>query len=95
MAEIQVERTKKSSATARVIIFLVIVALLGAGWFFMMGPGAGQGADMTTPAVSEPQSPPPPAGLHPGSLQPLPQEFQVSLFSLNAPPNSRMPDRAC
>jgi hypothetical protein len=39
MAEIQVERTKKSSATAWAIILVVLVAVLGAGWYFTMGPG--------------------------------------------------------
>ena len=40
MAEIQVERTKKSSATAWAIVLVVLVAMLGAGWYFTMGPGA-------------------------------------------------------
>jgi hypothetical protein len=48
MAEIQVERTKKSSAKGWVIL-IVLVALLGAGWYFMMGPGAAMTADMMGP----------------------------------------------
>lgn len=46
MAEIQVERRRTSSATGWTIIVLVLVALLGAGWYFTMGPGASTGADM-------------------------------------------------
>ena len=57
MAEIQVERTKKSGATGWVIIVLVLVALLGAGWYFMMGPGATTNPDVpaaTPPAQTTP-----------------------------------------
>jgi hypothetical protein len=42
MAEIQVERRKRSGM-GRAIIALVVVVLLGAGWFFTMGPGATSG----------------------------------------------------
>ena len=67
MAEIQVERRKKSSATGWAIILLILVALVGAGWYFTMGPGATTNPDL--PAATQgsgaeggPAQPPPPAG---------------------------------
>ena len=68
MAEIQVERRKKSSATGWAIILLILVALVGAGWYFTMGPGATTNPDLPA-ATQGPGSgaeggsaPPPPAG---------------------------------
>jgi len=64
MAEIQVERTKKSRTTGWVVLFVVLVALLGAGWYFTMGPGATTRPDLPgvapaeAPAVPSPTTPP-------------------------------------
>ena len=65
MAEIQVERKPRSHA-GWVLGLLLLVAVLGAGWYFTMGPGAGtldrdQGADMTPPASMPGTQAPPPA----------------------------------
>ena len=69
MAEIQVERRKKSSATGWAIILFVLVALLGAGWYFTMGPGATTNPDLpaATPGAGSgaeggPAPPPPTTG---------------------------------
>ena len=65
MAEIQVER-KPQSRTGLVVAMLLLVAVLGAGWYFMMGPGAvpvgvDDGPDIQQPAPgSSPYSLPPP-----------------------------------
>lgn len=75
MAEIQVERRRTSSATGWTIIVLVLVALLGAGWYFTMGPGASPQADMEElrpggPATSIPAAPTTGAE---GTVTPAPQ----------------------
>ena len=66
MAEIQVERRSSSSAKGWAIILLVLVALLGAGWFYTMGPGATTNPDLPpgvapaeAPAVPAPTTEPP------------------------------------
>lgn len=48
MAEIQVERRRTSSATGWAILIVVLVALLGAGWYFVLGPGATTRPDLGT-----------------------------------------------
>jgi hypothetical protein len=68
MAEIQVERTKKSSATGWTIIVLVLVALLGAGWYFAMGPGAALVPDL--PGSPSDQAPAQPTGGAEGAVTP-------------------------
>jgi hypothetical protein len=62
MAEIQVERRKKSSATGWAIIVIVLVALLGAGWYFTMGPGATTQPDLPGVEQVPPGTPPPTTG---------------------------------
>ena len=72
MAEIQVERTRKSSAAGWAIIVLVLVAVLGAGWYFMMGPGVTTRPDMPGTVETNPQSPAAPTAGPEGSVQPNP-----------------------
>ena len=64
MAEIQVERKPRSHA-GLILGLLLLVAVLGAGWYFTMGPGAGtmdaDGPDVVEEApASSPSAPPPP-----------------------------------
>jgi hypothetical protein len=74
MAEIQVERKPRSHA-GWLLGLLLLIAVLGAGWYFTMGPGAGtgtldEGTDLEPPASmpgpqapaqapAEPSTPPP------------------------------------
>lgn len=61
MAEIQVERTRTRSATGWAILVGVLVALLGAGWYFVMGPGATTQADLAPAQSVEPTAVPGPS----------------------------------
>ena len=64
MAEIQVERKPRSHA-GWLLGLLLLVAVLGAGWYFTMGPGAGtvqmnEEPDMQPPASMPTRPAPPP-----------------------------------
>jgi hypothetical protein len=72
MAEIQVERRKKSSATGWAIILVVLVAVLGAGWYFTLGPGATTRADLPGAVPEAPQDPAAPTSGAEGSVTPAP-----------------------
>ena len=81
MAEIQVERKPKSHA-GWLLGLLLLIAVLGAGWYFTMGPGAGagtvdEGADTEPPAsMPGPQAPPqtPAPGSQAPGAAPAPQQ---------------------
>jgi hypothetical protein len=82
MAEIQVER-KPQHRTGWLVGLLLLVAVLGAGWYFMMGPGVGtiplnEEPDVQEPPASMPYTPPPPqtqppvTAPQPGGAEPAP-----------------------
>lgn len=75
MAEIQVERKRSRAGAGWAVGLLLLVALLGAGWYFTMGPGAGttigDDPDIQSPAGGQysptgPSAPPTGAGPAPG-----------------------------
>ena len=78
MAEIQVERKPRSHA-AWLLGLLLLVVLLGAGWYIATGPGVGatldRGADVEEPPASMPYTPPPPPAPapQPDGAEPAPQ----------------------
>jgi len=72
MAEIQVERTKKSSATGWAIILVVLVAVLGAGWYFTLGPGATARPDLPGAVEQAPEEPAAPTSGAEGAVTPTP-----------------------
>jgi hypothetical protein len=70
MAEIQVERKPKSHA-GWLLGLLLLIAVLGAGWYFTMGPGAGTGPLDDGPDLEPPASAPgPQAPATPGTRPP-------------------------
>jgi hypothetical protein len=81
MAEIQVERKPKSGA-GWLLGLLLLIAVLGAGWYFTMGPGAGtgpldEGPDLAPPASmpgrQAPAQTPPAPGTPATGTAPAPQ----------------------
>jgi hypothetical protein len=74
MVEIQVERTSSSATKAWAIIALVLVALLGAGWYFTMGPGATTRPDLpgAMPSGPSPEPPAAPTTGAEGAVEPAP-----------------------
>jgi hypothetical protein len=79
MAEIQVERKPRSHA-GWLLGLLLLVVLLGAGWYIATGPGIGaarleEGADVEEPPASMPYLPPPPPAPapQPDGAEPAPQ----------------------
>ena len=76
MAEIQVERKPRSHA-GLLLGLLLLVAVLGAGWYFTMGPGVGtspldDGPDVQEPPASMPYTPPPSQAPAPAPTTPQP-----------------------
>ena len=54
MAEIQVERTKKGAGAGWLVGLLLLAVLVGAGWYFTMGPGRETSGVDLTPAGAQP-----------------------------------------
>lgn len=60
MAEIQIERRPRSNGAAWALGVLLVLILLGAGWYFGMGPGTAvlDRDDAVEPVPSAPQTAP-------------------------------------